>query len=113
MRREGSYTFTCSPPSASKSRTPRCNIFVRHEWKIYGRRRHGGRGLKLTRSERIGTGPHADTRWRVAHAEQRGAGTPAFLIPFPRYFSAAESDVLKRQVRQIVQSQLNLDDFLP
>ena len=31
-----------------------------------------------THSERIGTGPHADTRWRIAHAEQRGAGTPAF-----------------------------------
>ena len=49
----------------------------------------------------------------VLGPQHDGAGTPAFLLPFPRYFSAAESDVLKRQVRQIVQSQLNLDDYLP
>ena len=35
------------------------------------------------------------------------------LTPFSRYFSPAEPDMIQRQERQIVQSQLNLGDFLP
>ena len=35
------------------------------------------------------------------------------LVAFSRCFSTVESDIVERQVRQIVQSWLNLDDFLP
>ena len=35
------------------------------------------------------------------------------LVAFFRCFSTVESDIVERQVRQIVQSWLNLDDFLP
>ena len=66
---------------------------------------NGGDEAECTGSVGEGAGaPDSTLDLGVQDAEQRGAGTPAFLIPFPRYFSAAESDVLKRQVRQIVQS---------
>ena len=35
------------------------------------------------------------------------------MVAFFRCFSTVESDIVERQVRQIVQSWLNLDDFLP
>ena len=34
-------------------------------------------------------------------------------MPFPRYFGTLHSAIDQRQVRQIVQSWLNLDDSLP
>ena len=34
-------------------------------------------------------------------------------MPLSRYFGTVESDIVERQVRQIVQSQLDLDDSLP
>ena len=34
------------------------------------------------------------------------------LVPFSRYFGTAEPDIIQRQEGQIVQSSLNLDDFL-
>ena len=36
-----------------------------------------------------------------------------YLVAFFRYFGTVESDIVERQVRQIVQSQLNLEDHLP
>ena len=44
---------------------------------------------------------------QVTHPDSRQ------LMPFPRYFSTAEPDMIQRQERQIVQSWLNLDGFLP
>ena len=35
------------------------------------------------------------------------------LMPFSSYFGPAEPDMIQRQEEQIMQSQLNLDDFLP
>ena len=40
-------------------------------------------------------------------------GIPANRFRISRYRDSMESDIRQRQVRQIVQSWLNLDDFLP
>ena len=34
-------------------------------------------------------------------------------MPFSRYFGTLQSAIGQRQVRQIVQPRLNLDDYLP
>ncbi|WP_423925261.1 hypothetical protein [Candidatus Palauibacter sp.] len=58
-----------------------------------------GRAARTGPRRRTGSsGPSADAR---------------HLTPLSRYFSPAEPDMAQRQERQIVQSQLNLDDFLP
>ena len=79
-----------------------------HDWSRTRSSLRFGRPRGASGSGRVvRTGPRRRARSSGSSADSR------HLMPFSRYLSPAEPDMAQRQERQIVQSQLNLDGFLP
>ena len=78
----------------------------------YGTR---GQGTGSTLRGQVDTAVESVTRDAMSSGAHARCKRPnaRHSLPFSSYFSTVESDGVTRQEAQIVQSELNLDEFLP